>query len=109
MRALVIPPQPEHPSLQHVPVWPSFSALHQLVGDYLDIRYDIAAGWHLYCPELGLQRGFTLNLMATGLVRHANPDTRPVYGMAVVIGTGYKGEDVDVPEALVANVLGGPP
>jgi hypothetical protein len=109
VQALLIPPQPQHPSVRQVPPWPELPALQQLVGDYLDIRYDIASGWHLYCPERGMERGLALNAMATGLVRHANPAARPVYGPAVVVGTGFHGEDVNVPEDLVVNVLGGPP
>jgi hypothetical protein len=104
VRALIIPVQPNPPSLQRISAWPDLASLQHLVDGYVDIRYGMEEGWHLYCAESSSTRA-SLNLKATDLVRQLDKRSPPVYGTAVVVGTGAGGVDTDVPEELAKHVL----
>jgi hypothetical protein len=101
-----MPPQPQTPGIRRISPWPDVASLRELIGGYVEIRYDIEDGWHLYCIERGQQSHLTLNLQATELVRQADKESLPVYGTAVVVGTGVGGMDIDVPEDVALRVLG---
>lgn len=104
VRALVIPvDQPPH---VQVLASTELRALQQLIGGFVELHYP-ALSWHVYCHEgssAGL-RHLPENPVATKLVLAADASFRVVIrGTAVIVGTGYRGNDRDVPEELLRQL-----
>jgi hypothetical protein len=88
---------------------PSLGTYQRIVGAFVAIYYPDLR-WHIYCHEatsLNVRTDVPGNTIATDLAQWADPSfKRIIRGIAVIVGTGRSGQDLDVPAEVLQHLKG---
>jgi hypothetical protein len=104
VHALLISPDGE---LKVAQLTPNLRTYQRVVGAFVAIYYPDLR-WHLYCHEatsLNVRTAVPANTTATDLAQWADPSwKRLIRGVAVIVGTGRSGQDLDVPADVLRHL-----
>lgn len=109
MKAIVISPT-QLPTV--VDIDGTYESLRDLIGGYLE-ALPFTEGSSVYIDEEGKLKGLPPNLIATSLMRSIGPGLWPddsICGTMVIVGNNdvngeYDGEEHDVPDAVIKQVM----